>query len=123
MNMKEQFEKLQAAWLKAHEAERTMARTLEYKYGHTWTAPSGKEAKYKTVAKRADGAMEAIFAWLDINSPRSWRTGSPAYWVCTELTFEDAITAGALAVVPPPSYGTYQSDSLRFARAVELVLA
>jgi hypothetical protein len=115
--------KLQAAWRKAHEAERELARTLQYKYTNTWSAPRAQQEKYERVSKRSDAAMEAVFAWLDTFSPRSWRSGVPANWVCVHLTEADALTAGQLSVVPPPGYGSYPSDSVRFARPVEKLVA
>lgn len=110
--------KLQEKWRKAHEKERDLARKLEYTYGKTWMAPQGKRAKYDAVNKRLDAAMEAIFAWLDANSPRNWRTGVPAFWVCEHLTEADALTADRLSVVPPVAYGSLPGDSIRFAQAV-----
>lgn len=109
---------LQAKWRKAHEAERKMARELEYQYGKTWLAPRGKQARYEAIAKRESAASGAIFAWLDANSPRDWRRGVPAHWVCGELTEADALTAGTLSVLPPVAYGRMPSDSVRFAMAV-----
>jgi hypothetical protein len=69
---------------------------------------------YERVSKRAEDAMEAVFVWLDANSPRSWRTGCPAYWICDSLTEADALTRGHLSVVPPCGYGSYPSDLVRF---------
>lgn len=112
--------KLQAKWQAAHNRERTLAWSLQHKYGNTWSAPHAQRERYDVVSKRSDAAMEAVFAWLDTYSPRSWRSGVPAHWVCVHLTEADALTVGQLAVVPPPGYGSFPNDSVRFAMALQV---
>ena len=110
---------LQERWCVAHEAMLTVLYSLDRRYGKAAYAPLGKRAKLEAAYKREDKASDAIFAWLDARSPRDWRHGVPAYWVCTQLTEADALTAGQLSVVPPPAYGHYESDAVRFAMPVE----
>ena len=109
--------KLQAKWRALNDRVRQMTCQLSYKYGSPWYvhAPWGQREKVDAMNKREDAAMEAVFAWLDDNSPRSWRVEVPAYWVCSELTLADALTTGQLSVVPPPGYGSFPCDSVRFA--------
>jgi hypothetical protein len=115
------FEALQAKYRAADERADRIRASLKAQYGHQWRAPAGKERKLNEAQAKADSAMEAIFAWLDANSPRDWRHGAPCYWVCAELSYEDAITAGQLSVIPPVVYGCYESDSRRFAAPIERV--
>jgi hypothetical protein len=75
----------------------------------------GQRSRCDAAIKRTDAAMEAVFVWLDSHSPRGWRSGPPAHWVCDELTLADALTAGQLAVIPPCSYGQMPCDAIRFA--------
>lgn len=116
--MRDKWAKLQAAWHKAHEAEYAEHRRLMYKYGNSWQAPLGQRTRLEKLRARESKARDAIFAWLDTNSPRSWRTGVPCYWVCEELTYDDAVTTGTMSVVPPAGYGSYPGDAERFAQAV-----
>lgn len=118
--MRETFEKLRAKWLKTSEAARVFGVALRGQYGehYPYQAPKGKLKRLDALRAREDKASAAIFAWLDANSPRQWRTGVPAYWICESLTYDDAVTSGQLSVVPPPSYGCYPSDSIRFAQPI-----
>lgn len=119
MTKQERFDTMQARWRKAQEAERWFSHALTYKYGNWWQAPSAKRDRMESLRRRTEAAADAIFAWLDSNSPRQWRAGVPAHWVCDSLTYADAITAGRMSVTPPPSYGSYPSDALRFAQPIE----
>lgn len=112
------FERLQARWRAAHEKETRLRHQLDYKYGKWWMAPRGKQQQFERAQAAEGAASDAIFAWLDIHSPRDWRHSAPCLWVCDKLTYEDAVTEGPLAVVPPCSYGRYPSDMIRFAQAV-----
>lgn len=119
MTKQEQFERLQAAWRKAHAREQEIKASLTARYG-TWYvyAPLVKREKADRLADRANKASDAIFTWLDNNSPRQWRSGVPYHWVCDSLTYADAVTHGPLSVVPPVSYGGNHSLAVRFARAL-----
>lgn len=112
------LQKLQARWRKANESLRAYSRELTAQYGDPWRAPAGKERQLEAKRARESAAADAIFAWLDEHSPRGWRSGCPAHWICDELTIEDALTDGTMSVVPPCSYGSYPSDMVRFASAL-----
>lgn len=118
MTHQQRFEFLQARWRKCHEAAQEMFYQLKYKYGEAWQAPSGKRDRLDSLRNRESAAADAIFTWLDGNSPRQWRTGVPSQWVCDSLSYADATTVGRLSVVPPPAYGSLPMDSLRFAQPV-----
>lgn len=113
-----EFERLQCKWRKVSDAVGEMAYQLKRQYGETYHAPRGKQAKLESLRSRESAACEAIFAWLDANSPRDWRHGAPCYWVCDKLTIADALTSGQLSVVPPLCYGYLPSDMVRFAMPV-----
>lgn len=123
MTKQERFESLQARWRKAQEAVSELSYNLRSRYGNTWSAPAALRNKYERAQKREHAASDAIFTWLDNNSPRQWRIGVPAHWVCDSLTYADAITADALSVIPPPCYGSYPGDSQRFAQPVSVPAA
>lgn len=120
MTAQERFEALQARWRAAHDKQHDLRFKLRYAYGDTYYihAPKAKRDRADRASKAADFVQDAIFAWLDANSPRSWRTGVPCYWVCESLTYADAITTGQLSVTPPVAYGGLPSDSIRFAAAL-----
>ena len=65
-----------------------------------------------------DKVGDAMFALLDRISPRPWRTGVPYTWIMLHLTWDDATTAGALTVTPPPAWGASHNDVARFAAPV-----
>lgn len=109
---------LQARFADKHEKARSYAHELSYKYGQTWQAPSGMRTRLDKLRAAEDKAMEAVFAWLDAHSPRNWRVGVPAHWVCEHLTETDALTAGQLVTVPPAGYGTTYDQAIRFAAPV-----
>ena len=48
-------------------------------------------------------AVAAVYAWLDINSPRGseWRVGVSSHWVCAYLTEEDALSETPDSLPPP----------------------
>lgn len=118
MTHREQFEALQAKWRAAETAASDFKFELRYKHGDWWKAPRVKQERAARLQAKADAAMNAVYAWLDANSPRSWHTGVPVVFVRDTLTYEDAMTSGTLSVIPPPVYGSYQSDAVRFASAV-----
>lgn len=113
-----EFDRLQSAWRVARTACEAFRLGLARKWGESWRANTREREKLDKLREKEGKAQDAFFAWLDRYSPRSWRSGVPCYWVCEELTYADAITAGAMSVVPPPSYGSVHGDSLRFAAPV-----
>lgn len=116
----EKFEALQAKWRAAHKKELDLSFAANHKYG-TWYihAPRGVRERIERARAAESKAMDAVFAWLDAHSPRAWRTGTPAYWICDKLTYADAMTEGQLSVVPPPPYGYTTHEMERFARPIE----
>ena len=113
-----EFQKLQARYQALNERYHEMRRELIRQYGDHWKAPCGKQDKLAALDTRTSAAMERVFVWLDENSPRFWRTGCPAYWICEELTYEDAMTTGPLSVIPPLCWGQTPDDMRRFAAAL-----
>lgn len=119
MDPQAKFEALQARWRKADHRERELAYQLRQRHGaYLIGCPHGQREKLARASDAEARAAEAIFSWLDACSPRSWRRGCPSSWVCDHLTYADAVTAGPLSVIPPPAYGCYPDDMLRFARPV-----
>lgn len=116
-----QWATLQRRWRVYADRVEVYKRGLRATYGYSWSAPSGKRRRLEYLQDREYNASRAIFAWLDEHSPRQWRSGCPAYWICEALTFADAITAGPLSAVPPPAYGHTEADSVRFAGPVRKV--
>lgn len=111
--------KLQDKWRKLNTALRAEIGYLDRAYGRAAYAPESKRRKLEALRARESAASDAIFAWLDAHSPRSWRSGVAAYWVCDQLTEADALTRGALSVVPSAGYGSNPSQVLHFARALD----
>lgn len=115
---REKFERLQAKWKAANEAELSFRRELKMKYGEVWKAPRGKENRLQVLAERESKAMDKLLDWLDSNSPRNWHSGCPVYFIMEELSYDDAVTSGQLSVVPPAPYGYSNTDMVHFSRAV-----
>lgn len=65
-----------------------------------------------------DREGEKMFALLERISPRDWRSGVPYVWVMESLSFEDAVTDGALSTVPDVAYGQTEADVRRFAASL-----
>lgn len=118
MSPESRFSALQERFRKAADAASNLRFALNYKYGEVYNAKRSERDKLDKLRERESKAADAIFAWLEANSPRNWRHGCPYYWICTELTYADAVTSGALSVVPPVCYGGSPQDSIRFARPV-----
>lgn len=118
MTQQERFERMQGKWRAAHQAAWEYRLTLKLAYGESYHAPRGKRERLERLTAREDQASDAIFAWLDANSPRDFRRGVPADWVCGSLSYADAVTHGPMSVVPPVAFGCYPSDSQRFAAAL-----
>lgn len=116
----EMLELLRSKWRAERGKASALRQKIEDKYGRPFyiNAPWRKREMIDRATKREDKAADRIFAWLEKYSPRSWRTGVPAHWVCESLTYDDALTPGRLSVTPPCAYGSYPSDSVRFAQAV-----
>lgn len=88
-------------------------RRLRGQYGEFQPAWLTKVQRAELDQKRAavHKVEEKIFALLDEVSPRNWRSGVPAHWVASELTWEDAIRplGEPLSVVPPLAYGATEA--------------
>lgn len=65
--------------------------------------PRALQARVEAAGRRRWLAVNAIYAWLDINSPRGsdWRVGVSSHWVCTQLSEEEA-RSEMPASLPPP---------------------
>jgi hypothetical protein len=79
-----------------------------------------KRDQLKAACDRHDRAM---YAYVEAISPRAWDQGVPYTWIVHTLTFDDAVTRGALSVVPPPAWGFGQDDTRRIAQPVQEVRA
>jgi hypothetical protein len=97
---------LQDRYRAAAAAERELRSRLQARYGCAAYAPRAARVKLKVAERRERRAHDACFAWLSRFSTRDWNCGVPFAWVCSELTFADAITSGPLSVEPPLAYGT-----------------
>lgn len=120
MSAQAKFEALQAKWRAAYQKVQDMRRAMERKYGDWWRteATKGECDKWERAMASEGKASDAIFDWLEVNSPRSFRYGCPAHWVCDELTYADAITRERLSVTPPCCYGGTPADAIRFAQPI-----
>ena len=97
---------LQENYRAAAAAERELRSRLQVRYGSASYAPRAERAKLEVAERRERRAHDACFAWLSRFSPRDWNCGVPYTWVCSELTYVDAVTCGPLSVEPPLAYGT-----------------
>ena len=97
---------LQERYRAAATAERELRSRLQARYGCAAYAPRSEWVKLKVAERRERRAHDACFTWLSRVSPRDWNCGVPYAWVCSELTYVDAVTCGPLSVEPPLAYGT-----------------
>ncbi len=123
MTPQQRFEHLKTRWRTAYDKARDLRFELIRQYGREFTyhAPKAPRDRLERVYIAEDKAAEAIFAWLELHSPRQWRTGVPAHWVCESLTYADAMTTGQMQVIPPVAYGHMPNDAIRFAAPLETV--
>lgn len=92
---------------------------LDRGYERSCFAPQSKQDKLARFYNAHEKARKALYTWLEKYSPRDWSYGVPSWWSFRKLTYEDAITYGALDLTPEPAYGYTEADMQRFARALE----
>lgn len=110
---------LQARYAAASDALTTYRMALTGGYGDYRYAKRSELARLEKLSQRCDRCSNAIFGWLAEHSPRQWLAGVPAWWICTKLTYADALTSGALSVMPPVPYGGTPASVAAFAREVK----
>jgi hypothetical protein len=115
------FLDLQRRWIDAYGEYETMRWRLREKYGpHTWDYhySAAERRKLDSLSRRMDRLVASMYRLLSRISPRDWSHVVPTRWVMSELSFEDAITDGAMSVIPNPAYGYTREDARRFAERV-----
>jgi hypothetical protein len=113
---------LQACYRANRAVAADLSAKLRARYGEVAYAPDGKQARLTAAYERVDRLADACYAWLAEFSPRYWRAAVPETWVCTELSYHDAITRGELSAEPPLAYGATRAHQ-RAALAVRPVAA
>lgn len=109
---RKKWDSLHVAQVKAAAAESefdlALARKYHASYQDSWLTRGQRDKKERLREKRREIESKIIDLLVEI-SPRGdhWLSGVPAYWLATELTWEDAIrpTNEPLSVVVPGSYG------------------
>ena len=106
---KKRWDDLHAAYAKAQEALHEYDRQLHSHYGryeHQWLK-KGERDKLEKLQERAGKIGDKIVELIKKISPRDWMSGVPAYWIRSELTWEDAIRPKGepLSVTPPTAWG------------------
>lgn len=114
------FRELQAAAFLASEYVRQQVITLEQRYGPGGTAyaTAGERTKLAKLRTSADQTSDAFVDYLHTVQTRDFMVSVPVWWLLAELTYADATTLEAMAVVPPPAWGFTDRDSRVFAAAV-----
>lgn len=106
---------LQARYRVAADAERAWDVEQSVKYGNTTAARAyGKRAeqdKTDRLRRAVSKASDAILAWLAANSPWDWQSGTSVWWICYELSEEQA-TATVAPILPAKAraYGYPHAD-------------
>lgn len=123
-NSEKRFESIRAAYRKVAERRETFRSALREKYGEScpplpWQTRTERN-KADAIQAADMKATERMCSLLDEISPRDWRSGVPAHWLMTDLTFADATTRGALSVVPPCAYGHSAADMRAFASRISV---
>lgn len=111
---KTRWDKLHAQYKTAYDAALDFRLGLERRYGasgsssmwRSWIT-AGERNKLEKLEARRDKIGDKIFDLVTKVSPRDWSTGAPAFWVRSELTWEDAIrpVGEPLSVVVPAPWG------------------
>lgn len=104
-----QFEQIRAAYARVQVRRDTFRSAMLSKYGRhdpsdAWMT-RGEKLKRELIKVASDRAIDRMCDLLDVIGCRDWRTGVPAHWLVESLTYADAVTTGALSVVPPLAYG------------------
>lgn len=119
----ERFMKLQTNAQEADAKVMELRNELNRRYQHHWYAPAGQRKQLERLEAAASRHSDKFHAYLTSLSPRSWDSGVPASWVRDCLTYADAVTTGALSVVPPPAWGYDVRQMEEFARPVTVAKA
>jgi hypothetical protein len=115
MTNRDRFNKLQAQIRDLDRQQNELRIDLRVKYSDPCYASKTERKRLEQFSARIDRLAGKVFTILDTDSPRDWRSGAPWHWILTTLTYDDAITRGQLAIVPPPAYGYTDRDMQRFA--------
>lgn len=118
-----QFDTIRAAAMRVQERRESYRIAMYEKYRKSDPPRSWKT---KTEVDRLDAILRAetkiidrMIAFLDANSPRTgWSHAVPACWAIYELSYEDAVTSGQMATIPPAPFGQRTSDVERFVAAL-----
>lgn len=120
---RQRFYAIRRRWMRAKQAEQTYRtrrfwpRYRQLDPPRSWLTP-GEARQLERFADRRSAVSDEFFELLAEIGGRSWTTGVPHWWVMEELTYEDAVTTGELATIPPPAYGSTEHDVMCFAGAV-----
>jgi hypothetical protein len=119
----ERFAQLQACWQTAANAEQDHRISLAVKYGsgNSCYASTTERKRLEQLSKAERKASERFYTFLASISPRDWTCMVPCSYCRDRLTFSDAITAEALAEVPPPAWSYDARQLQHFAAALESV--
>jgi len=106
---KKRWDDLHAAYAKAQDALSEYDRQLHSHYGRyekSWLKAAQRK-KLESLQDRVDKTGDKIVELIKKISPRDWMSGVPAYWIRSELTWEDAIRPKGepLSVTPPTAWG------------------
>jgi len=110
--------KLVAAVEKRTALQVELARKYGDGFRESWLT-AGEARRLEGLKTRASDLADEMFAFVASISPRDWSTGVPFNWIVNELSFADAITRGALSVVPPVAYGGSTNEVEKLARALD----
>lgn len=108
--MSRKFDSLRDRYLARKAANEDLDAKFRSKYGSDWKLSWLSSSERRVLAltsKSLEKATDRFLEHLRAISPRDWSYGVPVYWVCAELTYDDAVrpTTEKLSVVPPLSYG------------------
>lgn len=87
---------------------------MRVKYGSGYNESWLKRSEALVLVKLRNACLavgDMLFAHVQAISPRNWSRNVPAYWVRSELTYEDAVRPlnEPLSVVPPLSHGATEA--------------
>lgn len=123
MTDEQRFNAIRARWVASRDKEHAYRfDVLLRKYAMAYPPSSwltrGEIAHLDRFRRAQDRESTKFFVLLDRISPRNWHEFVPHAWVMEHLTWADAVTRGALSIVPPAGYGSRRSDVEAFAEGV-----
>jgi hypothetical protein len=116
---RKRFETLQCQIRDLDRQQTDLRIDLRVKYSAVQYAKPAERKRLGAIDARIKRLSDKLFAIIDAEAGRDWHSGAPWHWIVTSLSYDDMITRGQLAIVPPPAFGYNERDMQQFALPVK----